>query len=126
VIGEPGLAEDPRFKTATARANNEDALDEIITRWTLAMGAPMLNVYCTPLACRRRAYIQSPTFSRIRITRRAICSRAFRTMSWVASPFLTLFRDCRIPRACFGIADVALVRIPGEYSVKSQRYLVKK
>jgi len=38
VIGEPGLAEDPRFKTATARADNEDALDEIITRWTFGHG----------------------------------------------------------------------------------------
>src|SRR5206468_2173707 len=36
--GEPGLGEDPRFKTATARADNEDALDEIITRWTLSHG----------------------------------------------------------------------------------------
>ena len=34
-IGEPGLSADPRFKTAVARAENEDAIDDIITRWTL-------------------------------------------------------------------------------------------
>jgi crotonobetainyl-CoA:carnitine CoA-transferase CaiB-like acyl-CoA transferase len=28
------LAEDPRFKTATLRKQNEDALDEIVTAWT--------------------------------------------------------------------------------------------
>ena len=35
-IGEPALSTDPRFKTAVARAENEDAIDAIITRWTLA------------------------------------------------------------------------------------------
>ena len=35
-IGEPALADDARFKTALARVENEDAIDAIITRWTLA------------------------------------------------------------------------------------------
>ncbi len=35
VIGEPALADDARFNTALVRAENEDALDAIITRWTL-------------------------------------------------------------------------------------------
>ncbi len=34
-IGEPALADDARFKTALARVDNEDAIDDIITRWTL-------------------------------------------------------------------------------------------
>ncbi len=34
-IGEPQLADDPRFKTALARVDNEDAIDDMITRWTL-------------------------------------------------------------------------------------------
>ena len=34
-IGEPALSNDPRFKTAVARAENEDAIDDLITRWTL-------------------------------------------------------------------------------------------
>jgi crotonobetainyl-CoA:carnitine CoA-transferase CaiB-like acyl-CoA transferase len=34
VIGQPALAEDPRFIDAAARKQNEDALDEIITTWT--------------------------------------------------------------------------------------------
>jgi crotonobetainyl-CoA:carnitine CoA-transferase CaiB-like acyl-CoA transferase len=33
-MGNPALAEDPRFKTAALRKQNEDALDEIITAWT--------------------------------------------------------------------------------------------
>ncbi len=35
-IGEPALAHDDRFSTALARVDNEDAIDDIITRWTLA------------------------------------------------------------------------------------------
>ena len=34
-IGEPALADDARFKTALARVEHEDAIDGIITRWTL-------------------------------------------------------------------------------------------
>ncbi len=34
VIGQPALASDPRFRTAQARKQNEDALDEIISQWT--------------------------------------------------------------------------------------------
>ena len=34
-IGEPALSNDPRFKTGVARAENEDAIDDLITRWTL-------------------------------------------------------------------------------------------
>ncbi|HZY60715.1 MAG TPA: CoA transferase [Candidatus Binataceae bacterium] len=34
VIGEPLLAEDPRFATAQMRKRNEDELDRIITQWT--------------------------------------------------------------------------------------------
>ena len=34
VIGQPELAEDPRFRTAVARARNEDTLDAVITEWT--------------------------------------------------------------------------------------------
>ena len=34
-IGEPQLADDARFKTALVRVDNEDAIDDIITRWTL-------------------------------------------------------------------------------------------
>ena len=34
VIGEPGLADDPRFRTMALRKRNEAALDEIITKWT--------------------------------------------------------------------------------------------
>jgi benzylsuccinate CoA-transferase BbsF subunit len=33
-MGQPQLANDPRFKTAEARKQNEDALDDIITAWT--------------------------------------------------------------------------------------------
>jgi crotonobetainyl-CoA:carnitine CoA-transferase CaiB-like acyl-CoA transferase len=34
-IGEPALASDARFKTALERVKHEDAIDDIITRWTL-------------------------------------------------------------------------------------------
>ncbi len=34
-IGEPALADDARFRTALARVEHEDAIDAIITRWTL-------------------------------------------------------------------------------------------
>jgi benzylsuccinate CoA-transferase BbsF subunit len=34
VIGQPGLANDPRFKSLELRKQNEQALDEIITAWT--------------------------------------------------------------------------------------------
>jgi crotonobetainyl-CoA:carnitine CoA-transferase CaiB-like acyl-CoA transferase len=34
-IGEPALASDARFATALARVEHEDAIDDIITRWTL-------------------------------------------------------------------------------------------
>ncbi len=34
VIGQPALASDPRFRDAASRKKNEDALDDIITRWT--------------------------------------------------------------------------------------------
>jgi len=34
-IGEPALAGDARFETALSRAENEDAIDGIIARWTL-------------------------------------------------------------------------------------------
>ncbi len=34
-IGEPALADDARFATALARAEHEDAIDDIITGWTL-------------------------------------------------------------------------------------------
>ncbi|HEY2107439.1 MAG TPA: CoA transferase, partial [Candidatus Binataceae bacterium] len=33
-IGQPDLADDPRFKTAAMRKQNEDALDRIIEAWT--------------------------------------------------------------------------------------------
>jgi benzylsuccinate CoA-transferase BbsF subunit len=33
-IGKPELADDARFKTVTARKQNEDALEAIITQWT--------------------------------------------------------------------------------------------
>ena len=36
VIGEPALADDARFNTALARVENQDAIDGIIARWTLA------------------------------------------------------------------------------------------
>jgi crotonobetainyl-CoA:carnitine CoA-transferase CaiB-like acyl-CoA transferase len=34
VIGQPALASDPRFRDAPSRKQNEDALDDIVTRWT--------------------------------------------------------------------------------------------
>src|SRR3984893_7165727 len=34
VMGNPSLADDPCFKTASLRKQNEDALDEIVTTWT--------------------------------------------------------------------------------------------
>ena len=34
-IGQPALASDERFATALARVKNEDAIDDIITRWTM-------------------------------------------------------------------------------------------
>jgi crotonobetainyl-CoA:carnitine CoA-transferase CaiB-like acyl-CoA transferase len=36
VIGQPLLADDPRFNTLQARKRNEEELDRIITRWTSA------------------------------------------------------------------------------------------
>jgi crotonobetainyl-CoA:carnitine CoA-transferase CaiB-like acyl-CoA transferase len=36
VIGQPSLAEDPRFKTVAMRKQNEDELDRIISAWTAA------------------------------------------------------------------------------------------
>lgn len=35
VMGAPELAEDSRFRTAALRKRNEDALDELITAWTI-------------------------------------------------------------------------------------------
>lgn len=37
VIGDPGLAQDPRFETLLARKRNEDDLDRIVEDWTLNM-----------------------------------------------------------------------------------------
>jgi crotonobetainyl-CoA:carnitine CoA-transferase CaiB-like acyl-CoA transferase len=34
VMGNPGLADDVRFKTAALRKQNEDALDDLVTAWT--------------------------------------------------------------------------------------------
>jgi crotonobetainyl-CoA:carnitine CoA-transferase CaiB-like acyl-CoA transferase len=33
-MGQPDLAEDPRFRTATLRSENHEALDDIVARWT--------------------------------------------------------------------------------------------
>jgi crotonobetainyl-CoA:carnitine CoA-transferase CaiB-like acyl-CoA transferase len=33
-MGQPGLAEDPRFAAATARSENHEALDDAVARWT--------------------------------------------------------------------------------------------
>jgi crotonobetainyl-CoA:carnitine CoA-transferase CaiB-like acyl-CoA transferase len=33
-MGQPGLAEDPRFAAATARSENHEALDDLVARWT--------------------------------------------------------------------------------------------
>lgn len=33
-IGKPGMADDPRFSTGVARAENEDACDAAVTHWT--------------------------------------------------------------------------------------------
>ena len=33
-LGQPELAEDPRFRTAELRKRNEAALDAVITEWT--------------------------------------------------------------------------------------------
>lgn len=38
-LGMPQLAQDPRFATLEARKQNEDALDEIISRWTAYFSA---------------------------------------------------------------------------------------
>ena len=38
LIGQPGLAADPRYATVKARHENHDAIDEIITRWTKTVG----------------------------------------------------------------------------------------
>ncbi|HLW70454.1 MAG TPA: CoA transferase [Candidatus Binataceae bacterium] len=35
VMGNPALADDARFKTAPLRKQNEDALDELVTAWTI-------------------------------------------------------------------------------------------
>jgi len=35
VMGQPELAADPRFSSATLRKRNETALDEIVTAWTI-------------------------------------------------------------------------------------------
>ena len=43
VIGRPDLATDTRYSTATARAENEDALDEIIAAWTRSHDAAELE-----------------------------------------------------------------------------------
>lgn len=39
LMGQPSLSTDPRFATAEARRQNEDALDEIIGRWTVPQNA---------------------------------------------------------------------------------------
>lgn len=41
-MGEPGLAEDERFKTLAARKANEDQLNELISSWTSARDAQEL------------------------------------------------------------------------------------
>ena len=33
-VGQPGLAEDPRFATARARSENHEAIDDLIAQWT--------------------------------------------------------------------------------------------
>jgi benzylsuccinate CoA-transferase BbsF subunit len=38
LVGQPGLASDPRYATVKARHENHDAIDEIITRWTKTIG----------------------------------------------------------------------------------------
>ena len=43
VIGRPELAEDDRFRTALARAQHEDALDAILSAWTIQHGCAELE-----------------------------------------------------------------------------------
>jgi len=42
-LGQPELVSDARFATAVARAQNEDALDEIISRWTRTLDSAALE-----------------------------------------------------------------------------------
>jgi formyl-CoA transferase len=35
LMGEPGLADDPRFRSHSARGNHQEELDEVISRWSL-------------------------------------------------------------------------------------------
>lgn len=44
VMGEAGLAEDPRFATAAARKRNEDDLEACITRWTKTLSTEEATV----------------------------------------------------------------------------------
>ena len=78
-IGEPALASDARFATALARVEHEDAIDDIITRWTLthtcAQAEEKLHAAEVPAA---RIYTMADFFP-IRITRRAPCSPRFPT-----------------------------------------------
>ncbi|MGE0748996.1 MAG: CaiB/BaiF CoA transferase family protein [Variibacter sp.] len=46
-IGEPELANDPRFRTQRARAENEEALESIITAWTAAHDAAEIEAIMT-------------------------------------------------------------------------------
>ena len=46
LMGQPALATDPRFATADARQQNDDALDEIIGRWTAPQDAFELMHRC--------------------------------------------------------------------------------
>jgi crotonobetainyl-CoA:carnitine CoA-transferase CaiB-like acyl-CoA transferase len=43
VLGQPELVDDTRFASAVARAQNEDALDEIISRWTRTLDSAALE-----------------------------------------------------------------------------------
>jgi crotonobetainyl-CoA:carnitine CoA-transferase CaiB-like acyl-CoA transferase len=64
VIGEPALADDPRFATALARVEHEDDIDDIITRWTLqhtcAQAEQKLHAAEVPAA---RIYTMADIFS---------------------------------------------------------------
>ena len=42
-MGQPGLAEDERFRVATARSAHHEELDDIIGRWTASLPLAMLE-----------------------------------------------------------------------------------
>ena len=114
-MGQPDLAEDPRFAKALERNRNSEALDRIIAEWTTTQ--PLAEIERKLAGGRRagnphlyhRRHLQGPALRRAALDRRCTCMG-----TWGRSPWPAWCRGFRRPRARSGTraAPSARTRAP--------------